>query len=403
MPNATDAMVARLQAEIEERTSFQDQLIERAQTDGRDLNAQEMELYNGAAARIGVCNDQLGPLQDGLRIAHESATRSAELARQYTAARGPQPGPVEYRSAGAYIADRWQAGAGVEAARHRIEIYERAAAHQTTADNLGVIPDPVVGTVINFIDSARPLVSALGPQSAPAGMFKRPRITQHTDVGAQTAEKTELVSRKMLIDSLPVSMSTFGGYVNVSRQNIDWSAPNILDIVVNDLAAQYAIETEQAACGSVTGSAGGSVTTPITATSDATAIAKAVWEAAGKAYAATKGTGRLIIAAAPDVLGWFGPLFAPVNPQNAQGQGFSAASFNSGVMGSIGGIPVVMSPALTAGTAHLISTAAEEVYEQRVGTLQVTEPSVLGVQVAYAGYFASVTLEPNGVIKLTGP
>lgn len=398
---AQDAMLARYVTELDERTSFQDQIIERAQAAGRDLNPSELEQFDDAAQRIGVLNEHIERLSNNLEVTVRSTARNAELETLYSRARNSQAAPVEYRSAGAYIADRWQAGAGVEAARHRIEIFERAAAHQTTADNLGVIPEPVVGSVINFIDSARPLVSALGPQNAPAGMFKRPRVTQHTDVGAQTAEKTELVSRKMLIDSLPVSMTTFGGYVNVSRQNIDWSSPNILDIVVNDLAAQYAIETEQATCGSVTGDAGGTVTTPITATSDTDAIAKAVWEAAGKAYAATKGTGRLVLAVAPDVLGWFGPLFAPVNPQNAQGQGFSAASFNSGVMGSIGGIPVIMSPALTAGTAHLISTAAEEVYEQRIGTLQVTEPSVLGVQVAYAGYFASLTIEPDGIVKLT--
>jgi hypothetical protein len=45
----------------------------------------------------------------------------------------------------------------------------------------------------------------------------------------------------------------------------------------------------------------------------------------------------------------------------------------------------------------VISTAAVEVYEQRVGTLQVTEPSVLGVQVAYAGYFTPMTVETGGV------
>lgn len=398
---ATDAMVARLQAEIEQRTSFQDQIIEQAQTEGRDLNAHELEQYNAAGERITACNAQLGPLAENLRVTVESRSRADELARQYAAVRGDRPGPVEYRSAGEYIADRWQAGAGLEEARQRIAVYERAAAHQTTPDNLGVIPEPVVGSVIQFIDSARPVTTALGVQSAPAGMFKRPRITQHTDVGTQATEKTELVSRKLLIDSLPVSMTTFGGYVNVSRQNIDWSSPNILDIVVNDLAAQYAIETEQACCGSATGDATGTVTTPITPASDAAAVTAALWEAAGKAYAAMKGTGRLILAVAPDMLGVFGALFAPINPTNAQSAGFNAGDFNSGVMGSIGGIPVVMSPALTTGTAYVINTAAEEVYEQRVGTLQVTEPSVLGVQVAYAGYFASLTIEPLAIIKLT--
>ena len=60
---------------------------------------------------------------------------------------------------------------------------------------------------------------------------------------------------------------------------------------------------------------------------------------------------------------------------------------------------------MTAGAATntilVLSTAAAEVYEDRVGSLQVVEPSVLGVQVAYAGYFTTLALEATGIIKIT--
>ena len=49
----------------------------------------------------------------------------------------------------------------------------------------------------------------------------------------------------------------------------------------------------------------------------------------------------------------------------------------------------------------VLSTAAVEVYEDRIGSLQVVEPSVLGVQVAYAGYFAPLVLEPPAIIEIT--
>lgn len=395
-----DAMIARLSAELAERTTFQDGLVAAAQADGRDLTAQEMELFTRAATRIGELAAQIAPLEESMSIASQTAAKSRELESAYAAARnGSAGGTVEYRSAGEYILDRWQAAAGVPDAMRRMESFERVAAHQTTADNLGVIPNPVVGPVLNFIDAARPLVSALGPRSAPSGMFSRPRVTQHTDTAKQTAEKTELASRKMLISSLPVSMSTYGGYVNVSRQNIDWSSPNIMDLVVQDLAGQYALDTEAATATALEGAA-----TPQTPALPATPtpqdIANAIWKAAGTAYAAMQGAGRLILAVAPDVLGLLGSLFAPVNPTNAQGSGFSAGSFGPGVMGQIGGIPVVMSPAISAGTALLVNTAAAEVYEQRIGSLQVTEPSVLGVQVAYAGYFAALIISAGGIIKL---
>jgi hypothetical protein len=40
-----------------------------------------------------------------------------------------------------------------------------------------------------------------------------------------------------------------------------------------------------------------------------------------------------------------------------------------------------------------------ELYEQRIGTLSVTEPSVLGMQVAYAGYFSAYIPKLAGVVK----
>jgi hypothetical protein len=90
----------------------------------------------------------------------------------------------------------------------------------------------------------------------------------------------------------------------------------------------------------------------------------------------------------------------PINPQNAQSSGLTAGMFGQGIMGSISGVPVVMSAGLGSGEAYVFSTAALEAFEQRVGTLQVTEPSVLGVQVAYAGYFTPLTIEEDGIVPL---
>jgi hypothetical protein len=114
-----------------------------------------------------------------------------------------------------------------------------------------------------------------------------------------------------------------------------------------------------------------------------------------------KGQGRLVIGVAPDRLAAFGPLFTPIPTAVGPGEGLSAGNFGSGPVGAISGIPVYLSAGLASTKAFLFSTAAIEAFEQRVGTLQVTEPSVLGVQVAYAGYFSSLMISNNGVIELT--
>src|SRR5690606_13186201 len=118
-------------------------------------------------------------------------------------------------------------------------------------------------------------------------------------------EKSELVSQKMIIERLTGEAVTYGGYVNVARQVIDFSNPQGMDLVINDLAAQYAIETEAATAAALATTTTTPVTYPAAPTSDD--IAGAVWEAVAGVYTATKGQGRLALAIAPDVLQLFGP------------------------------------------------------------------------------------------------
>jgi hypothetical protein len=171
--------------------------------------------------------------------------------------------------------------------------------------------------------------------------------------------------------------------------------------VIQDLAAQYAILSEATAVQAFyAGGTAGTVTIPATPTADN--VAAAVWGAAAQVYTGVKGQGRLIAAASPDVLGILGPLFAPVNPIDAQSAGFEAGTFGQGAMGAIGGIPVYVTAGFAAAKSLMIlSTAAAEVYEDRLGALSVVEPSVLGVQVAYAGYFADLITQAAGIIKVT--
>jgi HK97 family phage major capsid protein len=396
---ATDQVIAGKMAEIEERKTFIDGVFEAAA--GKDLTDDQAALVNDTSKRIESLSKQLEPLIEMRKIAGDSSERVKQLAEYMQQQPGP-PKQVEYRSAGEYALDYWRAGLGVEESRTRLETFNRAAAHQTTTDNPGLLPEQILGPVVNFVDDARPLVSAFGPRQLPSGTWSRPRITQHTAILAQSAEKAELTSQKMVIGKLPVTAVTYGGYVNVSRQDIDWTMPQVMDIVIQDLASVYAMKTEDVfgdalVAGATAATAG---TTIPTGAATAAGVASAVWTAAGLVYAATKGQGRLILAVSPDMLGLVGPIFAPVNPQNAQSTGFTAGAFGQGAVGAISGISVVMSAQLATGTMLAISTAAAEVYEDRIGSLQVVEPSVLGVQVAYAGYFAPLIIEATGIQKI---
>ena len=170
------------------------------------------------------------------------------------------------------------------------------------ADTPGLLPHMIVGSVVNLIDASRPFITGIGGARPMGGIpgksFGRPRITQHTNVEAQSAEKAELTSQKMIIEKVPVTPVTYGGYLNVSRQLIDWTQPQIMDIVIQDLAGQYAMETEDATAtallAAATAGATGLGTTPT-----AEEIAAAYWSAAGAIYAATSGAGRVFSVVAP--------------------------------------------------------------------------------------------------------
>lgn len=406
---ANDIMVRRLEEELREKQTFANGIIERANASNRDLSPEDSELLTETRGRMQTIKEQLDNLEDISKVAYETRNRAQQVGNAIDELRGkPATGEVEYRSAGQYIVDVRNGAIGDRDAQERLEVFYRAAAHQKTSDNLGIVPDPVVGDVINFVDAQRPLVQVLGPRPLPGARWTRPRVTQRTAVAVQGSageaadEKSELTSQKMIIGELEGKVKTYGGYVNVSRQNIDFSSPQAFDIIVNDLAQQYALETEGATADAVAATTTTAVTydlTPATGTPQQ-AVAGALWAAAGKVYTAVKGAGRVILVMAPDVLGTFGPLFAPINPQDGFGSGFSAANFSQGVVGQVAGITGIMSAGLASGEAYVLSTAAVEVYEQRIGQLQVVEPSVLGVQVAYAGYFTTMTIAADAIIPL---
>jgi HK97 family phage major capsid protein len=402
----SDAMINRLEREIAERDAFIQGTIANAQDIERDLTASENELVTESRKRIEALDEQLDTLREARERTFKARQKAADVQHEIQKYRHEvDGGPVEYRSAGAYALDSYKAALRDRDAAERLEVFHRAAAHQKTTDNLGVVPDPIIGDLLNFIDAGRPLATTIGIQNLPSATFYRPRVTQGTSVavqgsaGAAADEKAELVSQKMTISRTTGTAVTYGGYVNVSRQDIDFSSPQIMDIIIRDLAARYAVQTELATGASLMAS--GTAAVGYGASPTAATVRAALWSAASGIYTAVSGQGRVVLAFSPGRLSVFGPLFAPITGVVADGEGLSAGNFASGIVGSIAGIPAIMSPGLTGTQAVLFSTAAIEVFEQRVGTLQVTEPSVLGVQVAYAGYYTPLRLVNAAIVPLT--
>jgi len=413
MPNA---VLERLLIARQEQITFIDQTLDRVETEARDLVDAEVKNLDAARQRIVELNAQIAPLEEfeKLRDNHEAAVgalpRPQGLAAQPRRVDGGDRTPI-YRSAGEYVVDLIKAR-GMHsdpdpAAAARI-MQMRVVADQKTSDTTGILPTPIVGAVVDLIDNNRPLISSLGGAKALAGIpgatFSRPKITQHTTVGVQAGEKTQLPSQKMTISPVSFTKATYGGTVDISRQDIDWTSPGAWDILIKDLADVYAVQTETAVAAAFKSA---STATPVAvATNDLKGWTLALYTAGMHAYQASFRMPDRIWCSL-DVWAALGSLVDVARvaiPQDRTSEmGAPGTSALSSFAGDLLGLPRIVVPTFAAGTCMVGASALYEVYEEVIGLLSVIEPSILGVQVAYGGYVAFGTLAPTGIIPLTAP
>lgn len=278
-----------------------------------------------------------------------------------------------------------------------------AVAQEGLADNPGVVPTPIVGDLISKVYGERPIINSARrlPMPQSGKVFERPMIAQHTTVGKQSAEFVELASQAMSITSLSVTKATYGGAVEVSFQNRDWTDPAIMGIVIADLVREYAEQTEAAAAIALTTGATGSQ--DLTAAGDAAAVTSAIYDGAEKVHTAA---GELpdTLYVSPDQWARLGkladttnrPLFPSLAPSNANGQ-MNAGSFASNPFG----LRLVVSnhfggPTMILGVSRLL-----EHFEQVGGQLSATNVSTLSTTVAYYGYAAELVTIGGGFVKMT--
>ncbi|MFI6329862.1 hypothetical protein ACIBBG_16365 [Micromonospora chersina] len=446
-----------LYSERHDLEAFIERTVQGAMTGGtdggrRDLSQTEQETLTRTRTRIGEIDAQIKPLEEfeQLRSAGDSAARNFP---QRTPATQPSVGGEQagrtglgaqthtrahnYRTRGEVIVDQLRAApqhlggksdpdarerllsAGVifagladadiaiaqanarDAANRLANDPSQARVTQVTADTPGVLPVPIIGEVMSDVDAARPFLNSLGVKSlAFAGeTFKRPVVTQHTAVGKQTTQATTtgMGSQKLVIGSVTFTKETWGGYLDVARQDIDWTSPAAWDAILNDLQEQYALQTENAAA-----DAFAAAVTATVENADPTAgpltlanIIKALYAAASLAY---QGAGRLpdTIWASLDMWSTLGPLIESQVASNQQPGTSSPGSFQ----GDLLRLPRIVVPSFPNGTLIIGNKRWTEAYEERIGLLTAVLPSVLGVQVAYGGYVAYNTLKAGAFAKV---
>lgn len=272
------------------------------------------------------------------------------------------------------------------------DLLTRAVAGQTTADTGSIIPTPILGPVMKLADSRRPVWASFTSRPMPASgkQFSRPRITQRVLVAEQVAELDELASRKMTLTGDLVTKRTFGGVLEISEQDIDWTDPAAMQIAIQDFVDVYAEVVEVAAVDALMALAAA----PLGAW-DATSIntlISSITGGIGTIYADSKRV--------PDTL-WLSldeamTLAGTSNPTT----GVSAISLIKQALDDAGmPLKFVVGPGLPADTRIIGASSLVESYENIKGLVTAPDVSHLGVVMAYRGYAATYGLAA-GFVRL---
>lgn len=423
-------VLERLSQKRDRTNELIDEILAAAEADERSPSESEREQITRFKHELGELEPQIVE-QAELEELRRSSTSVHELLVtevRTTPDRGGASAPssvvtrttarANYETAGLFIVDYLRARGGfrdlsgqpIQADQGALERMapwiQRAMENQTTTDTPGLLPAPVIGPVLQQKEAVQPFVASIGGAKPMGGIpgkqFSRPKITQHTLVGIQSAEKTELPSRKMVIGGVNFTKVTKGGVVDISRQDMDWTVPSAWDILLADLAAVYGEEVENEVADDAAAKA---VAGPTVATNDLAGWAAALYAAAASVYANT--TPRRLpnrVWMSLDVWAKAGPVVDVALIQaGAQIADLLSTQGASNFAGNMFAIPRFVVPSFPTGTCIVGTSNAYEAYEEVVGVLSAVEPALFGVQVAYGGYVAFNAVEPAGLVKVTPP
>ena len=385
-----DALLERLVQERDQRVALIQSITQTAAEAERDLSEQDRETITSARERVSAIDVQVDLIGEDLDMSDSVRNRLARLQPGVVS-----PGTVTYRSAGELLHDMLHQSE--REAQHRYTRFlSRAAEHMGTsaantvpvAGGFGALfVAPVVGPVADLEPAGRPFLTAIGVRPAPSAMsFMRPRIVDpdlDTGVGVQTLEKAELVSKKFDFAADNLTLTTVGGYLNVSQQ-LQSLQPSSLDVIIGQLNKRLARSTEKAG---LTEMALSTAKITLPAAADAATILQAIYDASALVYENTgdlaswitmgpKGWARL--GGLTDLAGR--PLFPYLGAANAMG----TASATDLAVSSVAGLRPVVTYAMADDTFWVGNSVALEVYEYRYPILEAVEPSLLGRQVAVA-------------------
>jgi len=273
-----------------------------------------------------------------------------------------------------------------------------AAPDVVTTDTPGILPEPILGPVYNNFRGLRPVVDAIGAKAMPGGgkVFRRPKVTTHTTIGASNGENQPLDQGTFVVSNNNVTKAVYGGYVKLSEEDMDWTEPEVLGLLLDDMARIYANETDNVAADALVSGATQTTTfsSPMT---DPSNWADWMYTASAAILSGSDGNLPTHLFLSPDQWSALGklsddanrPLFPQVGPMNAFG------NLQPGqTSGNAFGLTVVVDRNFASGTIIIGDPSGFEIFEQQKGAVQVeaTDGSLSRI-IKFRGYFATLMID----------
>jgi HK97 family phage prohead protease len=310
------------------------------------------------------------------------------------------PTPAEYLAAMHAGGDTFQNvnAAYKEAVRSQQTALQAAAGDVLTTDTPGLLPVPVLGPLFQDLNFVRPVVSAFGARAmpnTPSKTFVRPTITTHTSAATQT-EGSAVSATTMVIASNTVTKATVAGQVTLTMQDMDFTDPSSMSLILNDLAGEYLIATDNIAADNlVSGKTASGSTWTVTA-DDPSSLISALYDAA-REIAEDSNYFPTHLCVSPDVWEKLGKQLdadkRPVFGYNTNGLiGTNSIGLVSGMQYTsmnVLGLEVVVDNNFASGTMLVVYAPGYEIYEAQQGILSIANPSTLSRTFSYYGYFAT--------------
>ena len=297
----------------------------------------------------------------------------------------------------------------VEAAKEKQTALQAAAGDVLTTDTPGLLPVPVLGPVFQDLNYIRPVVAAVGARAFPDGgsqkTFIRPTWTTHPSVGAQSPELSGVSATTPVIASNVVTKTTLAGQVTLSVQDVDFTSPAAMEIILRDLAGQYLLQSDNVAADAISNGASASGGTWTVTANDPSTLISALYDAATDILNATNFLPDHLFVS-PDVWQKLGsqldadkrPIFPYVGAAGLMGvNGMGSANITVANTFNPFGLNLVADRNFASGTLYVARGAAIEFYEQVRGLMSVEVPGTLGRTFSYYGYVATFIADADQV------